>query len=81
MKKVLSAMAFAILDYLFLVNRSLALAELLEAAWGKAIKKIPIEYKKDSKTIDLRNVKAGSYLVSLQIDGIILSNKKLEIIK
>ena len=81
MKKVLSAMAFAILDYFFLVNRSLALAELLDAAWGKAIKKIPIEYKKNSKTIDLRGLKPGTYLISLQVDGIILSNSKLEIIK
>ena len=54
---------------------------IVEAASGKSIKKVQLEYKTDSKTIDLIDINSGSYIISLQIDGNVLDQKKMEIVK
>jgi hypothetical protein len=57
-----------------------AILIIIEAETGRSLQSIHLDYKQDSKTINLKGYKPGSYIITLQADNTILNNVKFNLI-
>ena len=70
---------YIIFEYDIKVEFKIAQIIITESSTGKNMKTVFVDYKKDSKTIDVNQLQSGAYIISIKIDGTIFSSTKFNI--